>query len=1202
MKGKSKYIVPLLLAGVTATAGVVTTIEQQQQTVVQAAENTLDAKSIDNISGATISVTKGFADSYDLGTSIDMPDVSVSGIDGEYTLTYKITRGSTTFKTIKSTDADKTFTPSYTGSYSVTIEVSQEGTIVSQLTGLTINVKKSEATISLPVNSQYVIPAKLPKGNTNGLTIPMPTVYTLDENGEDKEVENPNLVVKLITPSDDNPITLTATTVGTGADAHQVYKVDSTKLNTAGTYQIRYEYYESNQDEDVLISHLETNFQVVNNYTAPKKLYLKLRGTVPSTGDVNTEISLPEVVVLDSSTATDGINAHVTVKITKLKADGSDDGEPVEITDYEKYTWTPTEEGNYVVSYQADLNSLYGNVSSELYMPATIIKVVDEANPTVMPTYAYTVTNDGKVATVDTDNNDTFNTVVNEDTNLEDVFENRRYEVPSVVVKSSDGYAYVNLPAIYGTDNATENVGDMTLSREIVGNNISKIYVEHDDVYDEQNNLTEAAVHYYDNATIKLKTAGNYEIRYIAKDEKGNTTRATYSLVVKEQADVADAKTTLNLNIGVSSVTNKDTLTFSKPSATNNYDSYLETKVWYELYNNQGIVTGSYTELTEDDVNAEGKYAINIGKLLTQWESSNITSIRVYTSATADNTLDGYGIFNPDNNVDGVSGTTLTKSKDIIIRDVSKDESPATILIGGVDANYDNWNVALLQANKEILFDYNSESKTSEVTGIDKTGYAVGSNGIMQVVSSGENLAPFDQGTSILKLPDVTFNDYDENLKISLIIKDRFGNPVTKETYEKIEKDGYNYTVTNASFRLSASGVYTVTYRAEDSNGNVVSKTFGIKVNDKTKPSIVIDDQDKYGLDVEVGSFFEVPVGTLYKDQEVQPGEVYWTLSYSDGALAEITPTGFTPLTEGTFYITYIGSDSLENTQVLQDNDLFYVNAVDTTAPEFNADSSLTLSPTLVWDPSTEGTMDVKIPVVFATDPNLNNPVDVICTVESPDGTKVTIKDIPVEDGESPIIDMKYFTATAQGIYTIKYTATDDANNTVTMTKEIAIGDCEGPTIKWDNEDENIPTEIKLGNSWSLPLSKLTLSDNILPEDDDTYLQYLKDNLTIKLIKPDGTTVVESTGTEGENYTWKFEETGSYTLNITVKDKAGMSNTYKYTINVPSEEVDDKEISSVLGTVLIVVSVVILGGVVLWVVLSSRKKSPAKAGNSRKKK
>ena len=165
MKGKSKYIVPLLLAGVTATAGVVTTIEQQQQTVVQAAENTLDAKSIDNISGATISVTKGFADSYDLGTSIDMPDVSVSGIDGEYTLTYKITRGSTTFKTIKSTDADKTFTPSYTGSYSVTIEVSQEGTIVSQLTGLTINVKKSEATISLPVNSQYVIPAKLPNSS-----------------------------------------------------------------------------------------------------------------------------------------------------------------------------------------------------------------------------------------------------------------------------------------------------------------------------------------------------------------------------------------------------------------------------------------------------------------------------------------------------------------------------------------------------------------------------------------------------------------------------------------------------------------------------------------------------------------------------------------------------------------------------------------------------------------------------------------------------------------------------------------------------------------------------------------------------------------------------------------------------------------------------------------------------------------------------
>ena len=85
MKGKSKYIVPLLLAGGTASAGVATTIEQQQQTVVQAAVKTPDT--LNSMAGSTMSLVGGFEDSYKLGDTVTMPDVTV---DAGHTVTYKI--------------------------------------------------------------------------------------------------------------------------------------------------------------------------------------------------------------------------------------------------------------------------------------------------------------------------------------------------------------------------------------------------------------------------------------------------------------------------------------------------------------------------------------------------------------------------------------------------------------------------------------------------------------------------------------------------------------------------------------------------------------------------------------------------------------------------------------------------------------------------------------------------------------------------------------------------------------------------------------------------------------------------------------------------------------------------------------------------------------------------------------------------------
>jgi len=515
-----------------------------------------------------------------------------------------------------------------------------------------------------------------------------------------------------------------------------------------------------------------------------------------------------------------------------------------------------------------------------------------------------------------------------------------------------------------------------------------------------------------------------------------------------------------------------------------------------------------------------------------------------------------------------------------------------------------NWNTALFELNNynKVLMEVD---ESESIYGINKFGFAMKSSDADDVFTSSSTtnpikLSPFDQGNNALSLPAVKFNDTDENLRITLTITDRDGNTVSKESYERIEKTpvmsgkdivSWDYVVYNASFRMSSYGMHTITYRAEDSAGNVVVKSFGVVINDKTAPTIVIDDEDKYGVDIEVGDFFEVPLGSLVKDNDDNiGGEVNWDVTCSTGAYCEVSSTGFTPLTEGTFYIKYKGKDDADNSQTLEDNTLFFVTAKDTTAPVLNDDSSYILPATKAWKADANGEVEVTIPKMYATDPIRNEAVKVDVTVETPNGKSVTIEDYADADKS----DRQYFMASAQGVYKITYTATDDAGNKTSYPMEIALGDCEAPTIKWQDEENDIPKEMKLNDVFELKLSHLTITDKVT-----TDANYLQDKMTITMVKPGGATA--SNEGSSKSYKWTLSETGTYVLKITVRDEAGMKETYEYEINVTAEEVEEDKISSKVGIALAVVSVVILGGVIVYFVVTSRNKAPAKPKKANKK-
>lgn len=1216
MKGKKKYIVPLLLAGVTASAGIVTTYNQQQ-TMVQAEET---QSAISNIAGAELKLTRGFDDNgYMLGKPVTMPSVSVTDMTGDndadgYKVTYVIKRGNKVVKEITKAQVEAaakndasdaeieagTFNPTYTGVYNVSVKAEKSGVVVSEITDLKIVVSKSDAVITLPTNSEYVIPAKIATEETN-LKIPAPEVTYEDAEGNEVTKSGANAVaaglkVKLVTPTEDGILDIT--------DQYEsetnTFDVEKDQLETAGTYQIRYEYYSG----DVLVTKLESNFQVIDaeDFDEPTKLYMKLSGSVPSTGNVNTDIELPKVTVYTSKSSTDGINAHITVKVIKIDANGKEISSK-EIEDYEDYTFKPTEEGNYIVSYTADLDKLYG-ISSEVYKPSTIISVKDNKAPSVLPTYEYTLDTDKNITGVGRGES---MKPLGQDETAEDVLVNRKVDVPTVAVLK-DGVATFRLPAIYATDNKY-GYSDLILTREVAGNGISK-----QTVTAPANEISEE---------IKLYKTGTYEIRYIAKEDttNGKETKATYTLTVVDEATAKEKSKTevkLNLNVSTSSVSDKDTIKFA-PTAKDDLDDYVDVVAGYVLVKQS---VGSDSKIVTEEVSnkialtekgEDGKYEISIADILKNedFDGLDYTHIRVYADATADSTL-------LNTRPAFATSTTTTEYKDLAIIDSTKDQASADLFVRAIadkvlpededeirdfPGEVDAWNKALYQANGSLLITKNGDQSVT-VKSIDEAGYALDENGNKIPVSQDEDevyLAAFNQNAGILKLPAVKFTDADEHLKVRVSIYDNAGNMENKYTSEnaivpvKNEDSGlWEYTVDGISFNLSNSEVYTVVYRAEDTAGNVTVRTYGIRVNDTTPPDIAIADKDKFGMDIEVGEFFEVPTAMLRKgNTDLTSRDVYWQVTYSDGALCDVQATGFTPLTEGTFFIKYYGTDAMGNFTELADENLYYVTAKDTTSPTFDENLSMDVSPIMAW-PKDAKEVKVDIPVVYATDPIRNDSIDVKYVITSPDGSKVTLYDYDTEEeGNEDKVDIKYFTATKQGIYTVEYSATDAAGNTSTMKKEIAIGDCQAPTITWSNNYEDyLAKDFELNSNLELKLSNLNIKDNVSKKENVT--------VKVKLVKPDKTTELKSTGTPNESYKWQLTETGSYTLNVTVTDEAGKSETYKYNINVPSEDTETKEISPVWGTVLVVVSVVILAGVVIYFVVSSRKKATVKGRKTRK--
>jgi hypothetical protein len=342
--------------------------------------------------------------------------------------------------------------------------------------------------------------------------------------------------------------------------------------------------------------------------------------------------------------------------------------------------------------------------------------------------------------------------------------------------------ANVTIPAVYATDNYDKfNEIKYTRSYRTSGGTVTTINTPFNEV-----------------ATIPFETTGKHEIRYKAVDRAGNTLgEVVYDIVVYDDTEEnktklkTDAK--LDFVIGNKTVSDKDeVITFKKPVVNDSYDTSIEVLTYYQL-KNDGTDVGELVKLTDEDINKDGKYEIKLKELLEE-KNNSFNQVQVVVKAKFDEVIRDLRVLPLDDNSDLF--TFNGHGYDIPVIDIlnSKLDTQAPVVTTA------DWESKLFELNSSVISNTKSlKDASDEVIGgtiksISADGWAcTDEDGQVKLEESLDattkvKVAPFDQGTNIITLPEVKFGEeYDANLKISVTItdNDRLG-PITIEPLEDI--------------------------------------------------------------------------------------------------------------------------------------------------------------------------------------------------------------------------------------------------------------------------------------------------------------------------------------------------------------------------------------------------------------------------------
>lgn len=164
------------------------------------------------------------------------------------------------------------------------------------------------------------------------------------------------------------------------------------------------------------------------------------------------------------------------------------------------------------------------------------------------------------------------------------------------------------------------------------------------------------------------------------------------------------------------------------------------------------------------------------------------------------------------------------------------------------------------------------------------------------------------------------------------------------------------------------------------------------------------------------------------------------------------------------------------------------------------------------------------------------------------------------------------------GTYKITYTVYDNNNNYSTKEYTIAVGDNVSPTLTF--EDEFIKDKYEIGSQLKINPDLIKYTDNRPFQDN------VKPEITLKNTSTDKEIEFKEVG---GMYVFDLDEIGTYTLTVEIEDAVGNTTKEEFTFEVSAKSQDTVLTYKIIGTILIVISVLVLVGVVVYFIVSKVK-------------